>query len=158
MSRHATTALREEHEHLLVHIEHLKAAAVELQALSIEERKALLARVLEFLRGTLLPHAEAEERVLYPAVAGLYGHPGATATMSYDHRAIGEQIDVLAAADPADTTTVQQLLYGLYALILVHFRKEEEIYLPLLESRPDAEVEALLAGLHEPEPRRSAGR
>jgi iron-sulfur cluster repair protein YtfE (RIC family) len=158
MSRHATAALREEHEHLLVHVEHLKAAAAELPELSIEERRTLLARVLEFLRGTLLPHAQAEERALYPAVAGLYGHPDATATMSYDHRAIGEQIDALAAADPADTDTVRQLLYGLYAVILVHFRKEEEVYLPLLEARPDAEVEALLAGLHEPEPRDAAER
>jgi hypothetical protein len=30
-------------------------------------------------------------------------------------------------------------LYGLYALVKVHFAKEEEIYLPLLDARLTAE-------------------
>jgi iron-sulfur cluster repair protein YtfE (RIC family) len=30
---------------------------------------------------------------------------------------------------------LQELLYGLHALITVHFRKEDELYLPLLERK-----------------------
>lgn len=56
---------------------------------------------------------------------------------------------MLAAAAPTDTVTLQQLLYGLHELLLVHFRKEEDVYLPLLETRPDADVQTLLAGLHQ---------
>ena len=33
----------------------------------------------------------------------------------------------------ADAKALRRLLYGLYALISVHFAKEEEIYVPLLE-------------------------
>jgi hypothetical protein len=51
--------------------------------------------------------SHAGERVLYPAVARLYGNPDGTATMSYDHRAIGEQIGALATADPADTAAAR---------------------------------------------------
>lgn len=59
--------------------------------------------------------------------------------------AIAERIAALADADRSDTARLQELLYGLHALITVHFRKEEEVYLPLLEQRPEAEVEDLLA-------------
>lgn len=30
---------------------------------------------------------------------------------------------------------LQRVLYGLYALVKVHFAKEEEVYLPILEER-----------------------
>jgi iron-sulfur cluster repair protein YtfE (RIC family) len=46
-------------------------------------------------------------------------------------------IEALAEADRADVARLQELLYGLHALITVHFEKEEEIYLPLLDARPD---------------------
>ncbi|WP_225101670.1 hypothetical protein [Streptomyces sp. CoH27] len=43
---------------------------------------------------------------------------------------------------------VRRVLYGLYTLVKVHFAKEEEIYLPLLEERlPTSEAEQLLAEL-----------
>jgi hypothetical protein len=53
--------------------------------------------------------------------------------MLHDHRIIAEHIDLLAEADVADAPRLQELLYGLYALITAHFRKEEELYLPLVE-------------------------
>jgi hypothetical protein len=34
---------------------------------------------------------------------------------------------------------LQRVLYGLYALVKLHFAKEEEIYLPLLDSKLTAE-------------------
>jgi hypothetical protein len=72
-----TEPLRREHEELLVHIEHLAQAAREVPRLSEEEREALVARILGFLNGTLVPHARAEEEVLYPEWAQLVGFPGA---------------------------------------------------------------------------------
>jgi hemerythrin len=53
--------------------------------------------------------------------------------MLYDHRAICERVDELASASIDDVARLQELLYGLHALIEVHFRKEEELYLPLVE-------------------------
>ena len=34
--------------------------------------------------------------------------------------------------------SLRQVLYGLYALVKVHFAKEEEVYLPLLDARLSA--------------------
>jgi iron-sulfur cluster repair protein YtfE (RIC family) len=132
-----TEAFRDEHRALLVHVEQIRVAASEVTELTVQEREMLVGRVLGFLRTTLLPHAEWEEQVLYTAVGELLGGQKATATMSRDHVAISGMIEALAEADRADVTRLQELLYGLHALITVHFEKEEEIYLPLLDTRPD---------------------
>jgi iron-sulfur cluster repair protein YtfE (RIC family) len=36
--------------------------------------------------------------------------------------------------DPSAERELRRLLYGLYALVTVHFAKEEEVYVPLLEA------------------------
>jgi iron-sulfur cluster repair protein YtfE (RIC family) len=133
-----TQPFRDEHAELLGHIEHIRQAARELITLSLEERKALLGRILDFLRQTLLPHAEAEEQVLYPEWSRLVGSPDAAQAMIHDHRAILARTDALAQTDPDDIDQLLELLYGLYALISVHFRKEEEIQLPALDADPEA--------------------
>jgi len=133
----ATEAFREEHRRLLTHVDQIRAAGGEVTDLAPEERKALIGRILEFLRTTLVPHAEWEEQVLYAAVGKVLGSTAATATMSRDHVAIRRMIDALAEADPSDVARLQELLYGLHALIVIHFEKEEEIYLPLLDERPE---------------------
>lgn len=69
------------------------------------------------------------------------GSPAATATMSRDHTAVVQLVDELAAArtalaaetPPTLLNDLRRILYGLYAVVRVHFAKEEEIYLPLLE-------------------------
>ena len=132
-----TEAFREEHRHLLVHVDQIRVAAGEVSDLAVEEREAVVGRVLDFLRNMLLPHAEWEEQVLYTAVGELLGDAKATAIMSRDHVAIGRMVEALAETDLEDIARLQELLYGLHALITVHFEKEEEIYLPLLDARPD---------------------
>jgi iron-sulfur cluster repair protein YtfE (RIC family) len=132
-----TEAFHQEHEHLLVHVENIRTAAAEVTELSDAERRAVVDRILEFLRGTLLPHAEWEDQVLYTAVGELLGDERATATMSRDHVAIGRMIEALGETEASDVARLQELLYGLHALIEVHFEKEEEIYLPLLDQHPD---------------------
>lgn len=56
-----TEAFGHEHEQLLEHIEHIAHAAREMPRLFEEERDDLRTRIVGFLRGTLLPHARAEE-------------------------------------------------------------------------------------------------
>jgi iron-sulfur cluster repair protein YtfE (RIC family) len=132
-----TEAFREEHRALMADVEQIRVAASEMTELAPEERETVAGRILEFLRRTLLPHAKWEEQVLYLAIGELLGDPKSTATMSHDHVAIARMIEALAEADPKDVTRLQELLYGLHALITVHFEKEEEVYLPLLDARPD---------------------
>lgn len=139
----ATDGFRNEHAELLEHIEQLRSTAAALPKQSAEERAKHREHALEFFRGTLIPHAEAEEEVLYPAVAEILGDRRATVTMISDHRAIVARIEALAGTDLDDIDRLQELLYGLHALLVVHFQKEEEDYLPLLEDRPAEEVAAI---------------
>jgi hypothetical protein len=48
--------------------------------------------VIPFLRGTLVPHAEAEEEVLDPEWAKLVRFDGAAVPMVHDHEAIVARI------------------------------------------------------------------
>jgi iron-sulfur cluster repair protein YtfE (RIC family) len=145
MTHHASTdPIREDHVHLLERVERLRATARQLPALTEEQRRALLEDLLSFLEGTLVPHARSEENVLYPEVARLLGDPQATAPMTYDHVAIRDRIGEIAAADASDVPRLQELLYGLHALITTHFWKEEELYLPLLDAGARPEVRQVL--------------
>ncbi len=133
-----TEPFRREHAELLEHIEHLAAAAREMPRLSEDERDALRARILSFLQGMLMPHARAEEAVLYPEWAKLVGFADAAIPMIHDHKAIVTRIEQLASAPVSDVDRLQELLYGLYALISVHFRKEEDLQLPVFDAHPEA--------------------
>lgn len=138
-----TEPFRREHEALLEHIEHLAQAAREMPHLSEEERDVTRARILGFLRGTLMPHAKAEEEVLYPEWAELVGFADAAVPMIHDHEAIVARIERLEEADVDDVDTLQELLYGLYALISVHFRKEEDLQLPAFDAAPEVAEQVL---------------
>ena len=72
------------------------------------------------------------------------GAPEATGTMSRDHVEVGRLIDELgqirsnasgAALAAAQIQDLRRVLYGLYTLVKVHFAKEEEVYLPILDAR-----------------------
>jgi iron-sulfur cluster repair protein YtfE (RIC family) len=139
-----TEPFRREHEELLSHIEHVGQAAREVARLGHEERALLVARIVDFLCGTLLPHAKAEEEALYPEWAELVGFADAAVPMIHDHEAIVERIERLRQTDVDDVDELQELLYGLHALIGVHFRKEEEIQLPAFDAAPAAVTEAVL--------------
>ena len=139
-----TEPFRKEHVQLLEHIEHLAESARELPRLSDEERDALRERILGFLRGTLLPHAQAEEEVLYPEWAKLVGFADAAAPMIHDHEAIVARIERLERTDVDDVVSLQELLYALYALISVHFHKEEDLQLPAFDAAPPEITQTVL--------------
>jgi iron-sulfur cluster repair protein YtfE (RIC family) len=143
-----TQPLREEHQELLPHVEALNTVADLVGTAPVNQLRGKLDEVYEFLNGHLIPHAMAEDAALYPVVGAAMGAPLATATMSRDHVEVGRLVEELRAhrgrlgAGPADEATITGLrraLYGLYALVKVHFANEEEIYLPLLDERLTAD-------------------
>jgi iron-sulfur cluster repair protein YtfE (RIC family) len=138
-----TEPFREEHRGLIEHIDHLAAAARRMPQITPGERDGLRDRMIGFLRGTLLPHAKAEEEILYPEWARLVGFADAAVPMVHDHQAIVARVDRLAIADADDVDTLQQLLYELHALISVHFAKEEDIQLPAFDAAPDVAARVL---------------
>ncbi|HEX5950802.1 MAG TPA: hemerythrin domain-containing protein [Actinomycetota bacterium] len=146
-------AIRAEHRELVPHLEHLGQLADAVPTLEEAALRERLAGVLDFLRGVLLPHAGAEDASLYPVVDRvLRAVGGATRTMSEDHRAVEASIEELAAlAERAPTAStrrdIQRALDGLSALVRVHFGKEEDVYVPLLEHLSPEEARDLEAAL-----------
>ena len=50
--------------------------------------------------------------------------------------------------DDRTANALRRVLYGLFAIITLHLAKEDEIYLPLLETRATSEqVRGVMAGL-----------
>ena len=139
-----TQPLRDEHKELLPRIELLRMVADEIGTAAGASLLRNLDEAYAFLTHHLIPHAQAEERALYPVVGRLMGAPEATATMSRDHREIGRLTEELRSLRPyLDGTSIsacqeqalRRIIYGLYAIVKVHFAKEEEIYLPILDAR-----------------------
>jgi iron-sulfur cluster repair protein YtfE (RIC family) len=136
--------LRDEHKELLPHIDTIRTVADSVGETSLYELRQNIDKVHDFLAHHLIPHAQAEDRALYPVVQKVMGAPEATATMSRDHVEVGrltEELASICAQLSGDTLMAAQakalrrVLYGLYALVKVHFAKEEEVYLPLLDKR-----------------------
>ncbi|CAN5851908.1 heavy metal translocating P-type ATPase [soil metagenome] len=108
------------------------------------EAFASLHRTDAFVQNTLLPHEHAEDRSLYPALARPLGSSEATATMSRMHAEIDrlayrlhahvESADAAGAIEDAQTEDLLACLYGLHALLSLHFVTEEESYFALLSN------------------------
>jgi|GEM_PF-265290 len=145
-------AIDAEHAELLPHLDHLRDIAARVDEIDEPTLGSALDEILGFLGDGILPHAEAEEKALYPEVDGLLqAVGGATATMSMDHREIRRLVEELATAQAGaagiDRETARRLLYSLEAILRLHFSKETEVYLPLLQRLSGREAAALLDAL-----------
>jgi hemerythrin-like domain-containing protein len=128
-----TRQLLVEHERLLDHVAHIRVAAIELRSLSDEERHELIERIVSFLRDDLAPHAVAR-RARPLSTRGAPARRSARDPADDLRPRCDRQLTArLQDAGNQDVPLLQELLYGLHALITVHFRKEDELYLPLLE-------------------------
>ena len=149
--------LRDEHQELLPHVDQLRQAADRVGYAPIATMRRAVDEAHAFLIDHLLPHAQAEDAALYPLVEQVLAAPGATATMRRDHVEVGRLSQELGAlrarlaqSDPDDdlARALRRVLYGLHALVTVHFAKEEEVYLPLLDERlAPAQARALYAAM-----------
>jgi iron-sulfur cluster repair protein YtfE (RIC family) len=137
-----TEPLRAEHRELLPRLLALNTAADQLDGWDTDKALQMLSGIVAFLIDHLVPHARAEEEVLYPAVEEAMAAPGATATMQADHAEIVARvvqlertIDTVAQHWP-DRHLARNLghqFVGLAAILQLHFDKEEQVLLPVLD-------------------------
>ena len=135
-----------EHDELRDTVESLREAADQLVAGADADALLSLTRVYGLLTDRILPHEKAEETGLYPALARPLGSGEATATMSRTHAEIqrladriGTHVSLAKVHNAIQHDQVDDLLaclYGLYALLRLHFLQEEENYFTLAEDEP----------------------
>ena len=144
-----TQPFRDEHAHLRPHVEALAETADAIGSATPDELRERVDGAVHFLTGHLIPHAVAEDEVLYAKVDELLGGRGDTRptdTMRRDHVEVGRLTDELGRLrerlaggplEPLEERELRTVLYGLHAIVGLHFAKEEEVYLPLLDRELD---------------------
>ncbi len=133
-----------EHDQLRDALTLLREAADHVAAGSGAPAMDALVRAQSFLTERLLPHEDAEQTQLYPALATPLGSVEATATMSRTHAEIHRLTDrigkhlalaqVAGRIEPDQIDDLRACLYGLDALLRLHFLQEEENYFTLADT------------------------
>jgi soluble P-type ATPase len=140
-----TRRFRAEHVTLRPDVDHLLAVADKIGTATPAVALDLVRGVHRFLVDDLLPHEQAEDSQLYPALARVLGGTDPTGTMSRGHAEIahlthrlGRLLDDLDGdtLDGDDSTDARRLLYGLHAVLRLHFSQEDEGYLSLADDEP----------------------
>jgi hypothetical protein len=102
-----------------------------------------LADLDDLLQKRLIPHENQDDAQVYPTVARLIGGADPMAAMSRTHREIRHLSRLrqrmggdLPQAGPDSSTLaeIQRILYGLEAILRLHFAQEDEIYHSLAEA------------------------
>ena len=136
-----TTAVR--HRELRSELERLRLWADEIGVVPLTTVRRRLGAANELLMTRLLPHALAEDEILYPAVRKFVGAQ-AIEMLQRDHGEmlkLTAELNALRRAASADevgprfAVEARRILYGLFMLADLHFAKEDEIVLPILDAR-----------------------
>jgi heavy metal translocating P-type ATPase len=131
-----------EHTTLRPDLARIRDVADHLDVNRPAESVAAVRDVHRFLVEELDPHEQAEDHDLYPVLARVLGGNDPTATMSRAHveishliRRLGRVLDDIGGEGPDadDIIELRRLLYGLHAILQLHFAQEDEGYLSLVD-------------------------
>ncbi|OBH08629.1 heavy metal translocating P-type ATPase [Mycobacterium sp. E3247] len=135
-----------EHDELRDAVDLLRDAADRLADGADEPAMEAVRHAHTVLTERIIPHERAEESELYPALAHPLGTSEATAPMSRTHAEIQRLSDRIGAhlalaqssggIGPDQVDDLLACLYGLHALLRLHFLQEEESYFTLAEDEP----------------------
>ena len=155
-----TESLRHEHWQFANPIETIEETAAAVDEMPVTELRDRIDATYSFLVEQFIPHANAEVRVEWVIDA-----PHATATMVREHvevtrlaqklLALRERL-VYAYFGPGQLRALQETLYDLHAILVLHRSKEDGIYLPLLDARISAEGIEKVEAVHATAKRASA--
>jgi heavy metal translocating P-type ATPase len=137
LSPELSEELRVEHERLIPQLERLRQVADSLDSSARAQRLGSLQEVEQFLVSEILPHEANDETVIYPRMSEILPGDDPLATMSRTHREIfhlvesfQRQMSEMSAngLEAADLIDLRRTLYGLHAILKLHFDQEEELY------------------------------
>jgi heavy metal translocating P-type ATPase len=125
------------HRTLRPYVGELAALAARLESLPPLEARARLEHAREILEKELLPHEREEQQTAYPLLAKMMGDEDPTGPLIQTHHEIhrltrlyGRLVAQLPAEGPRteDLRDLRRVLYGLHAILQLHFAQEEELY------------------------------
>ena len=105
------------------------------------------AELLEFCDTQLLPHAAAEERVLYPAAGARAEARLLVEAMIAEHRVLERLVGELR--ESSDAVGSVAAANALLVVFEVHLAKENDVLLPLVAADPSVSLADILSGMHE---------
>jgi heavy metal translocating P-type ATPase len=136
---------RQEHREFAPELQRLRSVADRLEQMSGPEAIRELETVRVFLAERLPRHEEEEEAAVYPIVASLMGGEDPMSSMSRAHieishlgRIFQQLLEDLPPEGPSpdDLLDLRRVLYGLHAILRLHFAQEEEAYAWLSSGEP----------------------
>ena len=129
--------LASSHRALRPYVGELAALASRLESLPPAEARAELERTRDMLEKELLPHEREEQKTAYPVIARMLDDEDPTGPLIQTHHEIhrltrlyGRLVARLPADGPGpeDFRDLRRVLYGLHAILSLHFAQEEELY------------------------------
>jgi hypothetical protein len=126
-------------------LDEMARVADRLDGLEGETALAEVQRIDAFLQEAILPHEEADDREIYPILADIIGGDDPMAAMSLTHSEIFHLAGVfhrmaqdLHQDGPAalDVFDLRRTMYGLHAILRLHFAQEEALYQSLDDEYP----------------------
>jgi heavy metal translocating P-type ATPase len=130
-------ALDKTHQSLRPRVSELAELAVRLDTLPPAEARAQLQRTVQMLEEELLPHENHEQQTVYPILESLLVGENPTGPLIHTHgeirrlsRLFARRVAQLPPAGPSpeDLRDMHRLLYGLHAILSLHFAQEDELY------------------------------
>ena len=129
--------LAKRHRSLQPQVGELATLARQLEALPGAQARARLERVRDMIEQELLPHESEEQRTAYPLIEKALKDENPTGPLIQTHneirrlsRLFGRLVEQLPPGGPApeDLRDLRRLLYGLHAILTLHFAQEDELY------------------------------
>jgi heavy metal translocating P-type ATPase len=130
------------HRELRSQVDDLGALAARLDTLPPADARTQLERARDMLENELLPHEREEQQRAYPLLERMLKGEDPTGPLVQTHQEIHRLVRLYArlvaqlppeGPGPGDLRDLRRLLYGLHAVLSLHFAQEEELY-SLLET------------------------
>ncbi|HLB39691.1 MAG TPA: hemerythrin domain-containing protein, partial [Actinomycetota bacterium] len=142
---HVAERFLKEHREFAPELQRIRSVADRMDALPPEELRTELEAVRVFLCDRLPLHEEEEEAAVYPVVASLLGGEDPMSSMARAHVEISHLVRVYQqllsemlpeGPDSDDLVDLRRVLYGLHAILRLHFAQEDEAYAWLSAEEP----------------------